>query len=78
MLFLNFYNEFPLVACDDHSVSFTIKHRLRSSIPSAPACKGGPANHLVACLTAKQWVQDTKKILAKKIVVVGHEFHNDQ
>ena len=55
-----------------------IKHGLRSSIPSAPACKGGPANLLVGCWTAKQWVQDTKKILAKKIVVIGHEFHYDQ
>ena len=52
-----------------------LKHRLRCSIPAAPACKGGPANLLVTCWTAKQLVQDTKKILAEKIVVIGHEFH---
>ena len=68
----------PAVEFSNYTPIFKHKHRLRSSIPSAPACKGGPANLLVACWTVKQWVQDTKKILAKKIVMIGHEFHYDQ
>ena len=49
-----------------------------AAYPQLPCVKGGSANLLVARWTAKQWVQDTKKILAKKIVVIGHEFHYDQ
>ena len=54
------------------------KHRLRSSIPSASACEGGPANLMVACWTAKQWVSGTEKIWAEKVVIIGHQFHYDQ
>ena len=45
-----------------------LKHRLRSR----------PANLVVVCWTARQWVPGTKKILAGKIVMIGHQFHYDQ
>ena len=53
------------------------KHRLRSSLPSASTCEGGPAN-LVARWTVKQWAPGTKKIWAEKMVMIGHQFHYDQ
>ena len=57
---------------------FKEKHRLRSGIPSASACEGGPANLVVVRWTANQSVPGTKNISAEKIVMVGHQFHIDQ
>ena len=51
------------------------KHRLHISIPSACACEGMPANSVVTCWTANQWVPGNKKILAEKIAMIGHQFH---